>query len=62
MGMKNIWNYLNGNKTIICMTSAAILQQAIQYDILSDSKLLKFVIGILILFGTGSLTHHVKKG
>ena len=60
--MKKIWKYLNGNKTIICMTCATILQQAIQYNVLSDSNGINFAINILLLLGGGSLAHHVKKG
>lgn len=60
--LKKTWDYLNGNKTIICMTTATILQQAINAGILSDSKALSFAIGVSITLGTGSLAHHVKKG
>ena len=56
------WKYLDGNKTIICMTSASILQMAVQNDILNDSNGLKFIINVLMLLGGGSLIHHAKKG
>jgi len=60
--MKKAWEFLNGNKTIIFMTTATVLQQAIQYGIINDSKPLSFAIGLSITLGTGSLGHHIKKG
>jgi hypothetical protein len=60
--LKNIWDWADGNKTIICMSTATLLQQAVKYDLLPDSKGLNFLIGIAITFGTGSLGHHIKKG
>lgn len=60
--LKNFWNIIEGNKTIICMTTATVLQQAIKYDIINDSKGLQFAIGLSITFGGGSLWWHAKKG
>lgn len=60
--MKKAWEFLNGNKTIICMTTATVLQQCINSGILNDSKGLSFAIGISLTLGTGSLGHHIKKG
>ena len=60
--MKKIWNFLDGNKTIICLSTATILQQAINTGILSDSKGFQFTIGITLALGGGALGHHIKKG
>lgn len=60
--MKKIWNFLDGNKTIICLGTATILQEAIRAGILHDSKGLSFTIGISLALGGGALAHHVKKG
>jgi hypothetical protein len=60
--LQNTWNWLNGNKTIICMTAATVLQQAMKYEIVPDSKGWNFAIGLFITIGTGSLGHHIKKG
>ena len=60
--MKNVWKFLNGNKTIICMTTATVLQQAVSYGIINGSKELSFVIGVSMVLGGGSLGHHIKKG
>lgn len=60
--MKKMWASLNGNKTIICMTMATILEKAIEYDILNESKLYSFIISLLYALGVGAFGHHVKKG
>jgi len=64
--MKNkvnkLWNYLDGHKTVIFMTAATIMQQAVNYDVINDSKGVNFVIGLTLTLGGGSLAHHVKKG
>ena len=60
--LKKIWNFVDGNKTIICMSTATILQQAVNSGILNDSKGINFAIGLTITLGGGSLYHHVKKG
>jgi hypothetical protein len=60
--MKKTWDWLNGNKTIIFNTSAALLQQMVLSDIVTETKGVKFTIGVLFVFGGGSLAHHIKKG
>ena len=60
--MKKAWEFLNGNKTIICMTTATVLQQAVQYGLINESNGVNFAIGLSITLGTGSLGHHLKKG
>ena len=60
--MKRVWEFLNGNKTIICMTASTMLQQAVKYDIVPESKGISFAIGITMTLGGGSLFHHAKKG
>ena len=58
----NEWKWTNGHKTIIFNTSAAVLQQAINYDLIKDTKGMQFTIGLLLTFGGGSLVHHIRKG
>ena len=60
--LKKAWSFLDGNKTIIFNSSAAILQQAVLSDIIEPTKGVKFTIGLLFTFGGGSLFHHIKKG
>ena len=60
--MKKVWNFLNGNKTIICLTSATILQQAVNYNLINDSNGIQFAIGLSLTLGGGALGHHIKKG
>lgn len=55
------WNYINGHKTVIFMTVSTMLQQAVNYNILPDSDIMKYTIGLTMTFGGGSLFHHVKK-
>lgn len=59
--MKKLWNYLNGKKTLIFMTAVAIMDQAIQFEILPDSDKIKFIISILALLGGFSWGHKAKK-
>jgi len=60
--LKQLWDYLNGHKTIIFTTAVIVMQQAVKYDILEDSKGVNFAIGLTMTLGGGSLAHHVKKG
>ena len=45
---KDFWQRLDGNKTWILLSIGTVLQQAVQYDLLSDSKGVKFSIGVCI--------------
>jgi len=60
--MKKILSILNGNKTIICLTLATVLQKAIEFDIINNSNYMQFTLNLLLLLGSGSLLHHAKKG
>lgn len=57
-----LFKILNGNKTIVCLSLATILQQAIEYDIINNSNYIQFTLKVLLLLGGGSLMHHAKKG
>lgn len=59
--MKKLWNYLDGHKTWLFMTASAVLQQAVNYDLLPDNKWTGFAIGLTFTFGGGSLLHKGKK-
>jgi hypothetical protein len=59
---KQIWKFLDGNKSIICLGTATVLQQAIKYDLINDSKMIQFTIGLTLVLGGGSIWHHAKKG
>jgi len=56
------WNFLNGNKTIIFNTTAAILQYGVNHKLINDSPEVQWTIGICFVLGGGSLIHHIKKG
>jgi len=60
--MKKTWQFLNGNKTIICLGAATILQEAVKYGVIGDSKSIQFSISICLILGGGALGHHIKKG
>lgn len=60
--MKKLWNILNGNKTIICSGTAALIQEGIRQGVIHDSKGLQFAISIILILGGGALIHHAKKG
>jgi len=57
--IKNIWNRLNGNKTIISQL-LAILALLVQ-DIFEPAFFNK-IIAIIGVFAGASFVHHVKKG
>lgn len=58
---KKIWNYIDGHKTVIFMTTASVLQQMQHYEIIPDKKGWNFAIGLIVVLGGGSLGHRVKK-
>jgi hypothetical protein len=60
--IKLIWSWLSGNKTIICMTSVAIIQKLIELKLLEKSNIIEFIIWLLIALGTGALVQHIQKG
>jgi len=61
--MKKAWQFLNGNKTIICFTAVTALEQAARVGwIDGNSSGVRFSIGICIALGGLSLGHHAKKG
>lgn len=60
--LKQLWDYLNGHKTVIFMTAATVMQQAVNYGIINDTKGVNFAIALTVTLGGGSLAHHVKKG
>lgn len=60
--MKKTWEFLNGHKTVIFMTTATVLQQAMISGLINESKGLNFAIGMTLTLGGGSLAHHLKKG
>jgi hypothetical protein len=60
--MKRIWNFLNGNKTIIFLGAYTALTEAVKAGILNDSSGVKFTIGMFLALGGGAAVHHAKKG
>lgn len=60
--LKQFWDYINGHKTIIFLTAATVMREAVNYDLVNDSKGVSFAIVITTVLGGGSLVHHVKKG
>jgi len=60
--MKKVWDFFNGNKTIICLGTASILQEAIKYNVIQSSNGLQFTINIALILGGGALGHHIQKG
>jgi hypothetical protein len=60
--LQKAWKFLNGNKTIIFSTTAAILQYGVNNNMLHNSTGMKWSIGICFVLGGGSLIHHISKG
>lgn len=59
---KDFWSRLNGNKSWILLSAGTILQQAVQYKLIPDSKGIQFSIGVCIALGSLAVGHHIKKG
>jgi hypothetical protein len=57
-----IWNFLNGNKTIICFGITTMLQEAVEIGLIDDTKLIQWIVRVLLILGGGALTHHISKG
>ena len=58
----NIWKWLDGNKTIICLGIVTIIQKLIEFQLLSNSNIVQFTSWIFLALGTGALVQHVQKG
>lgn len=60
--MKTFWKIIDGNKTIICWSIPVILDQAVKYNIIDNTKFIQFIVGLFTVLGGGALYHHAKKG
>lgn len=57
-----LWNYLNGNKTIICLFIVAVLSQPFIQGLIGMPDLVEFLTWLFGALAAGSFTHHVTKG
>ena len=59
--LRKIWDWLDGNKTIICSVIVAVLSQNYIKQFV-EPGLHEFLLWLFIALGTGALFHHIKKG
>ena len=59
--MKNIWKFLDGNKTIICLLAFGFISQ-FGIEIGLSPRIVEFVLWAAGIMGFGSFTHHAAKG
>jgi hypothetical protein len=59
--LKKIWDWINGNKTII---GSLLLAASGQWgsQVIPNQNLLTLINGVIVLLTGASLVHHVKKG
>jgi hypothetical protein len=55
----SIWNYLNGNKTIICTFIWILISKDIIHVTPEWQSVIEWILGTLT---GGSFVHHIKKG
>lgn len=60
--MKKIWDYLAGNKTIICLFIVSVLSQPYIQGLINNAKLVEFLIWAFGALAAGSFVDHVRKG
>ena len=60
--MKKIWDYINGNKTIICLFIVAVISQPFIQGFINNPALVEFLTWLFGALATGSFAHHVAKG
>lgn len=56
------WAWLDNNKSIICFAIPALLQKAIDMELLQNNKIIEFITWAFLSLSTGALYHHYKKG
>jgi hypothetical protein len=61
MTMKKLWQFLNGNKTIICLFLLSLISQPFITGHL-DPSFLEYLKWILTALSGGSLFDHLRKG
>jgi len=59
--MKKLFEKLNGNKSIICLTLSTVLAKMIEFNLLEKSNVTDFINWGLIALATGAIAHHVQK-
>lgn len=59
--MKKVWEWLNGNKTIICAVLLSLISQPFIAEHIQP-ELLEWIKWILTGLGAGSLADHIRKG
>lgn len=58
--LKNLWNWIDGRKTIICSIIVIVLQSAVGEKYV-PAEWLELLLTIFMGLGIGSLGHHVVK-
>lgn len=57
----NIWNWLDGSKSIILLGTANAMQQAMLMEVISNSNINQFIVYLLLGLSTGTIFQHIKK-
>jgi len=60
--MKTLWNYLAGNKTIICLFVVSVLSQPYIQGLINSPNLVEFMTWLFGALAAGSFVDHVRKG
>jgi hypothetical protein len=56
-----IWQKLDGNKTIICLSVVAIIYKMIELALITNSGWIQLITWLLMGIGTGTGIAHVQK-
>lgn len=59
---KNLWHWLDNNKTILCLAIATIIEKLLEYKVVPSLPIFDFLQWLFLAIATGAFAHHVKKG
>jgi hypothetical protein len=60
--MENVWKWLDGNKSIIVLSLANALQQAILMEVIPKTNVSEYIVWMLFAISGGTIWQHVQKG
>jgi len=60
--MTNIMKWLDGNKSIILLSIANALQQAVVMNVIANTAQVQYVVWLLFAISGGAIWQHVQKG
>jgi hypothetical protein len=56
-----IWKWLDGNKSIILLSVANAMQQAMLMDVIAKTNLSQYIVWLLFAISGGTIWQHVQK-